>query len=634
MMNPLLKATLFLFTSITLAGCNSGSSHPPSSNAFNLTDINNSATDVQSIIFTWTPAFDNSGVTYKICKKDISQENHCNALTSVTDRLSATISFNSLFDILPHDYFILATSGQKTQASNEMDIPHDTITRMITFFKASNPGRSDSFGQAIALSADGNTLAVGAYRESNGATGVITDGSETTDTLQQISSGAVYLFSNRSGSWQQTAYVKPSNTDEGDWFSHNSISLSNDGSMLAVGALYEDNAATGVITDGSEITDTGTANQSGAVYLFSNRSGSWQQVAYVKASNTGAGDDFGSNVSLSGDGNMLAVGASGESNSATGVITNGSEVTDSGTTTESGAVYLFSNIANNWTQIAYIKASNPGESDGFGDPVKLNHDGSVLAVGAPGEDNGATGVITDGSEITDTGTANQSGAVYLFSNRSGQWKQTAYVKASNTSAEDKFGLNIALSGDGKALAVAAPGEIGSVSGVITDGSEITDTATEGYKGAVYLFRHDSDQWRQITYIKPSFIVDSYFSNNSIALSNDGSTLAVSAPQDNTGLTGVITDGSETLGSGVTGDAYHSGAVYLFSNRSGHWEKAAFVKASNRSSFFGSSVALNEDGRILAVGTASENSDLTGVITDGSEMTAPSRLGASGAVYLY
>jgi hypothetical protein len=86
----------------------------------------------------------------------------------------------------------------------------------------------------------------------------------------------------------------------------------------------------GVETDNS-------ASFSGAVYVFTRSGASWTQQAYVKASNTGADDQFGWSVALSADGNTLAVGAVGEDSNAMGV--NGDQTNNSAS--YSGAVYLY-----------------------------------------------------------------------------------------------------------------------------------------------------------------------------------------------------------------------------------------------------------------------------------------------------
>src|SRR5207244_9040546 len=93
-----------------------------------------------------------------------------------------------------------------------------------------------------------------------------------------------------------------------------------------------------------------------------------KQVAYIKASNTKMDDHFGNGgtleghgVALSGDGSTLAVGAPYESSGAKGI--NGNQNDNS--VYSSGAVYIFVRRNNAWAQQAYIKASNPGQSDKF-----------------------------------------------------------------------------------------------------------------------------------------------------------------------------------------------------------------------------------------------------------------------------
>ena len=159
-----------------------------------------------------------------------------------------------------------------------------------------------------------------------------------------------------------------------------------------------------------------SADSAGAVYLFTRSDGTWAQQAYVKASNTSAQDFFGISVALSADGNTLAVGAIGESSAATGV--NGNQADNSADS--AGAVYLFTRSSATWTQQAYVKASNTGCSDGFGQTVVLNSDGNTLAVGAIGESSAATGV---NSPMLDA-SAPGAGAVYLFSRSGTVWSQS------------------------------------------------------------------------------------------------------------------------------------------------------------------------------------------------------------------
>ncbi|ENM5859912.1 hypothetical protein NTE23_003866, partial [Vibrio mimicus] len=431
------------------------------------------------------------------------------------------------------------------------------------YLKASNTGAEDNFGTSLALSEDGKTLVVGASAEDNGFKGIITDGSEASDSGTAVDSGAVYVFTkSNTGTWSQSAYIKASNTGASDLFG-SSVAISKDGKTLAVGAPTEDNAVKGIITNGSEATDVGTVNNSGAVYLFTQSdSGEWSQSAYFKASNTGASDLFGSAIALSDNGKMLVVGAYNEDNGAKGIITNGSEVMDLGTATNSGAVYVFiKDSSGSWAQSAYIKTSNTGADDNFGASVAVSGDGNTLTVGSWFEDNSVTGIVVDGSEVTDLGTANNSGAVYLFSRDAGIWSQSAYVKGSNTGTSDGFGESLSVSDNGKTFAVASPGENNSAKGIIINGSEINDVGSATSAGAVYLFTQDSSgNWSQIAYLKASNtgMVD-YF-GESLALSDDGNLVAVGAYREDNKVTGVIIDGSETIDAGTEND---SGAVYLY-----------------------------------------------------------------------
>ena len=204
----------------------------------------------------------------------------------------------------------------------------------ISYIKASNTNASDFFGGWVAFSADGSTLAVSAIGEASAATGV--DGDQTDNSASD--SGAVYVFIRDGDGWQQQAYLKASNTgaasdtDAGEWFG--TVALSADGSTLAVGAVGEDSAATGV--DGDQ-TDN-SASGSGAVYVFIRDGDSWQQQAYVKASNTDAGDRYGFPLALSANGDTLAVAAPYESSAATGI--NGDQLDNSAPA--AGAVYIYS----------------------------------------------------------------------------------------------------------------------------------------------------------------------------------------------------------------------------------------------------------------------------------------------------
>lgn len=411
------------------------------------------------------------------------------------------------------------------------------------YIKASNTGANDAFGLVVALSADGNTLAVGAPREDSNATGI--DGDQAGESVTD--SGAVYVFErNAAGSWSQQAYVKPSNTGVNDGFGDfHTVALSADGSTLVVGAVREDSNATGVA--GNQANES--ARDSGAVYVFVRSGpGGWSQQAYLKASNTGVDDYFGSSVALNGDGNTLAVGARYEDGAATGI--GGSQLDDY--LDNAGAVYVFVRDGfGEWSQQAYIKASNTDAQEYFGITVALSDDGSTLATGSRYEDSSATGI---GGDELDEG-ATDSGAVYVFvRNGLGEWSQQAYIKASNTGAFDWFGSTVTLSADGNTLATEAHFEDSGAAGINGDGSD--DSLVDA--GGVYVFVRDGlGVWSQQAYVKaPNPGADDHFGGYAVALSGDGRTLAAGSGGEDSDATGIGGD----QGSNAVPD---SGAVYLY-----------------------------------------------------------------------
>src|SRR5262249_40767183 len=150
------------------------------------------------------------------------------------------------------------------------------------------------------------------------------------------------------------------------------VALSGDGKTVATGARHEASNATGINGD--------QANQAvmnaGAVYVFA-RGPAWAQSAYVKASNTDAGDLFGDAIALSGDGTRLVVGAWDEASSATGL--DGDQASNAASA--AGAVYsLARSSTTGWSQVHYIKSSNAPAYGWFGWHVALSRDGATLAV--------------------------------------------------------------------------------------------------------------------------------------------------------------------------------------------------------------------------------------------------------------
>ncbi len=412
-----------------------------------------------------------------------------------------------------------------------------------SYIKANNPGATDQFGYAIKLSGDGSTLAVSAFYEDSNSSGL--NGAQND---LDVDTGAVYLFKKTAGTWNQVAFIKASNSRQGTRFGY-SLDLSDDGKVLVVGAPAEDSRSSGINSIGDYLA--GLNYDSGAAYVFREDNNTWSQRAYIKASNAGEVDEFGWDVSISGNGEYLAVGARREKSAATGI--GGNQLDDS--LYNAGAVYVFSQQNNNWSQQAYIKASNTGYGDTFGSAVSLNEDGSILAIGATSERSSATGINGDESDNSQGGDA---GAVYVFNRSNTSWKQEAYIKAS-TSSGKYFGNSVSLSDSGDQLAVGAYYESGMATGV--GGYESFGGARAS--GSAYTFVKRLGIWEQQAYIKASNtggpigteVIGDQFAWR-LALSGDGRSLAVSAPREDSNATGIDNDGNDNT-------SPNSGAAYIY-----------------------------------------------------------------------
>ena len=422
---------------------------------------------VKELRFTW-PAV--SGATFY---RLLENPDGVSGYTQVATNLTA-LSYNHTIAVhrrVNASYIVEACNGGGCTASFAQ-ILGTNLTQAIGYVKASNTQANDQFGYSVALSGDGNTLAVGAPNEDSGSTGI-----NSTPNEAASNAGAVYVFARVAGTWLQQAYVKASNAAGANDAFGISVALSSDGNTLAVGARGEASSTTGIDSNPNE-----SAPAAGAVYVYTRSAGTWSpQATFVKASNTEASDLFGSSVALSGDGNTLAVGAPFEGSAATGI--GGNQTDDCSAVSPvncamfSGAAYVYTRSAGSWAQQAFVKASNTGAGDNFGNSVTLSGDGNTLAVGAPFEASSGTGIDSTPDE-----SAAGAGAVYFYIRSAGTWSERAFVKSSNTGDGDRFGWSVALNGDGNTLAVGAHFEDGGSTGIA--GTQNDDAAEAG---AAYLY---------------------------------------------------------------------------------------------------------------------------------------------------
>jgi hypothetical protein len=443
---------------------------------------------------------------------------------------------------------------------------HAATLAQFAYAKPSNTGAADAFGTSVAVS--GDTVVVGAPTEDS------LPGDPSDNSAPQ--SGAAYVFARTGNTWTQQAYLKASNAEAGDRFG---LSVAISGDTIVVGAPVESSNATGV--NHNQVSNSASA--SGAAYVFTRTGNTWTQQAYLKASNTGVSDNFGTSVAISGD--TAVVGASGEGSNATGVNGNQADNSAGG----SGAAYVFERSGGIWTQHAYLKAAIPGNGGGFGRSVGASGDtvvvgtdladaayvffrsggswapqaslaasnlevgdlfgqsvgisGDTIVVGARAEDSNATGI--NGNETDNS--ANASGAAYVFGRAGGTWTQQAYVKASNTGNSDSFGTSVAISGD--AIVIGANGEASNATGV--NGNQADDSASAS--GALYVFKGSGAAWTQQAYVKASNTGAGDWFGAAVAVSGD--TMVAGAQQEDSSAVGLN-------GNQADNSAAESGAAYI------------------------------------------------------------------------
>ena len=183
-----------------------------------------------------------------------------------------------------------------------------------------------------------------------------------------------------------------------------------------------------------------------------------------------------------------------------------------------------------------------------------------------------------------------------------------------------------MSGDGNSFVAGAIEEKSAATGVST-GTGGVDTGDD-FAGAAYVFNYSGGAWSQTAYVKPSNTQAGGRFGWSVALSGDGSTLAVGSEGEASAATGVSTNSTDT-------SEPFAGAAYLFNESGSTWSQTAYVKASNTraNAIFGKSVALSGDGTTLVVGSTGESSGATGV-NNASPGQGDTTANNSGAAYLF
>ena len=243
-------ATAVLAVSATIAACGGGGS-----DSTDTTRVKNNA-------FTTVPA--DGGAT--------------TTLFDWTGGSSTTVEGSTDTTVPTEDTTAPTDSTASTDPSTDTTVPAGTAGEAVSLVQSKGQA-GDAFGGAVVLSTDGSTLAVGAlYADVNG----------------NADQGSVTVFTRSGGKWAEQGVLTIAG-GANDWFGY-SIAMSSDGSTVAVGAVY-------ATVDGKKAQ--------GNASVFARSGGKWALQKTVTATDGAAGDLFGYSVSLSADGGTLAVGATG-----------------------------------------------------------------------------------------------------------------------------------------------------------------------------------------------------------------------------------------------------------------------------------------------------------------------------------
>jgi hypothetical protein len=309
----------------------------------------------------------------------------------------------------------------------------------------------DYSGISVSLSADGTTVAIGAdYNDGNGT-----------------NSGHVRIYQWNAGTTSWTQKGSDINGEAANDSSGISVSLSDDGTTVAIGAKFND----------------GNGSDSGHVRIYQWNAGttSWTQKG-SDINGEAADDQSGISVSLSADGTTVAIGA----------------WLNDGNGTNSGHVriYRWNTGTSQWTKLG-SDLDGEAADDYLGVSVSLSDDGTTVAIGAD---------FNDGN-----GTNSGHVRVYQWNAGTTSWTQLG-SDIDGEAAGDYFGASVSLTADGTTVAIGADYNDGNGSN----------------SGHVRIYHWNGSTWTQRGSDIDGEAVDDY-SGWSVALSDDGTTIAIGAP---------------------------------------------------------------------------------------------------------
>lgn len=389
------------------------------------------------------------------------------------------------------------------------------INQTVKLFNSddSSPGH-DLFGRGVVVSADGNTLLIGATGDEN----------QTTEQGADAKFGSVNIYVRSGSAWVKQAEVFSDTQSNNDEFSKH-LSITPDGNIALIGENLEDydgftnsgvahvfvrdgagdwtrqtkllnpdpasndqyGKTTAVSDDGNImlVAAVGEEGYRGAVYYYKYDGVTWAYQNYFVPASITTNERFGIWMEMSGDGTTVLVGASADN-----------DIT--------GSAFVFTRDGDTWTEQEYFQGENPG--DEFGLTVSLSEDGNTAIVGAQ-KHNGSRG------------------AAYLYARSGDTWTEQGKLTSPSPQAGHSFGAAVSVNADGSTAVVGAPGNASS-------------------PGKAYIYRRNGTTWSLLETLVASNGVNGNQIGAYAALFPNENTVAIGAP------------GDDILGT-------NAGAVYIF-----------------------------------------------------------------------
>lgn len=263
----------------------------------------------------------------------------------------------------------------------------------IAKLKSKDIQENDFFGRSVAISADGAWALVGVPGDDD----------------KGGSSGSVYVFVRKNGTWEQQNKLIASDGSGSDSFGE-AVSISGAGDVALIGAPRDD--------------DMG--NDSGSAYVFTRSGNTWRQETKLTALDGRESHLFGNELELSMDGTHALFGV----------------INDEEHGELSGSAYVFARRGSTWVEEDKLVPTDGAIQDFFGRSVAINADGRVALIGAEGDDDGGA----------------SSGSAYVFTKEGGKWSFSDKLTTQDAAVGDLFGEAVSLDAEGQYALIGASGD--------------------------------------------------------------------------------------------------------------------------------------------------------------------------------